>query len=101
MLPFVITKYLIVLTMIPLNNNANAIQRFIIELNGQRENQSTQAPQTTNILLQLFELHLRGFPQRLLPSVGSSPHYYYHPSYSRYRTYDGYWLCSYYYCCYR
>ncbi|EFO12342.1 hypothetical protein LOAG_16191 [Loa loa] len=94
MLPFVITKYLIVLTIITiliiaetdaqvgvqtrlsfnnnlagansLNRNANAIQRFSVELRDEREDQTTtRAPQTTsNPLLQLLQLYFRNLSQR-------------------------------------
>ncbi|EFO13699.2 hypothetical protein LOAG_14829, partial [Loa loa] len=112
MLPFVITKYLIVLTIITilsiaetdaqggaqtlmsflsnlidrdsLNNNANAIQRFSVELRDRREDQTTtQAPQTTsNPLLQLLEQFFRGFSQRSMSSAGFpslSQYGYYYP----------------------
>uniref|UniRef100_A0A1I7V6E5 Uncharacterized protein n=1 Tax=Loa loa TaxID=7209 RepID=A0A1I7V6E5_LOALO len=129
MLPFVITKYLIVLTIITiliiaetdaqvgvqtrlsfnnnlagansLNRNANAIQRFNVELRDEREDQTTtRAPQTTsNPLLQLLQLYFRNLSQRPIPSAGfpSLPQY---PSYSGYGAYGGYRPYSYYYYCY-
>ncbi|EFO14133.2 hypothetical protein LOAG_14389 [Loa loa] len=81
-----------------LNNNANAIQRFSVELRDRREDQTTtQAPQTTsNPLLQLLEQFFRGFSQRSMSSAGFpslSQYGYYYP----YGTYGGYWPYSYYY----
>uniref|UniRef100_A0A1I7V6E2 Uncharacterized protein n=2 Tax=Loa loa TaxID=7209 RepID=A0A1I7V6E2_LOALO len=81
-----------------LNRNANAIQRFSVELRDEREDQTTtRAPQTTsNPLLQLLQLYFRNLSQRPIPSAGfpSLPQY---PSYSGYGAYGGYRPYSYYY----
>uniref|UniRef100_A0A1I7VF49 Rho-GAP domain-containing protein n=1 Tax=Loa loa TaxID=7209 RepID=A0A1I7VF49_LOALO len=62
-----------------LNRNANAIQRFSVELRDEREDQTTtRAPQTTsNPLLQLLQLYFRNLSQRPIPSAGfpSLPQY--------------------------
>uniref|UniRef100_A0A1I7V6E8 Uncharacterized protein n=2 Tax=Loa loa TaxID=7209 RepID=A0A1I7V6E8_LOALO len=84
-----------------LNNNANAIQRFSVELRDEREDQTTtQAPQTTsNPLLLLLQLYFRNLSQGPTPGAGfpSLPQYGYYPSYSGYGAYGGYRPYPYYY----